>query len=382
MATLLFHLSAGGQSYQETSIPYYSETLRVAYNTEMLSLQLPEVSERGLIQQFNNLAKSDYTTLLRSMQQARKLFQLNDWLYYQLIRKTTDKLYHTQPPPARELACWFLLSQSGFDTRLAYKDDDVFVFVYTQDAVFEAPLIEDKGRNYVNLTNIHSGNNQQRALYLLDFQPNPKGHAFSFQLKLLPLLRPTVVEKQVRFPFKGKRYQIKVLADETIRQYMNDYPLIDEAAYLDIPFSPGLSGSLLPQLSKLLEGRNEWEATELLAAFTRSAFAYKEDKECFGHSKPMAAEEVFLYPFSDCEDRTALFVRLVDTLLHLPMVVIAYPGHLTVGVALPQGRPGFFRYQGRAYYICDPTGPQNSETIGQAPEGYKDSPFEIIRAYP
>ena len=36
---------------------------------------------------------------------------------------------------------------------------------------------------------------------------------------------------------------------------------------------------------------------ELLAAFTRSSFAYKEDKEYFGYSKPMVAEEVFLYPF-------------------------------------------------------------------------------------
>ncbi len=384
LAILQFQLPAAAQGYQEVSVPYYSETLRVAYNPEMLSLAEPAaVNERELVRHFNALSATDYAPLLRSLQQARKIFQLNDWLYYQLLRKALHKLYAGRSPLARELACWFLLSRSGFDTRLAFMDSEVFIFAYTQEAIFEAPLIEDRGRNFVNLTNIQRGAAaRQRALYLLDFQANPKGHAFSFKLGQLPLLRPTVIEKQLRFPFQGKWRQIDVSADETVRQYMADYPLIDEGAYLDIPLSATLSESLLPQLRKLLEGKTEWEAAALLASFTRSAFAYKEDKECFGYSKPMAAEEVFLHPYSDCEDRCALFIRLADALLQLPMAVVAYPGHLSVALALPQARPGFFRYQNKAYYICDPTGPPNSEAVGQHPEGYKDSPFEIIRSYP
>lgn len=162
---------------------------------------------------------------------------------------------------------------------------------------------------------------------------------------------------------------------------MAEYPLIDEAEYLDIPFSATLSASLFPQLEQLLAGKSEWEKAELLAAFTRSSFAYKEDKEYFGYSKPMAAEEVFLYPYSDCEDRSALYIRLAEELLGLPMIALAYPDHLTVGIALPRTKNGFVRYKGEAYYICDPTGPANSAEVGVVPAGYENAPFEVIRKY-
>ena len=95
----------------------------------------------------------------------------------------------------------------------------------------------------------------------------------------------------------------------------------------------------------------------------------------------MVAEEVFLYPYSDCEDRSALYVRLVQELLGLPMIILAYPDHLTVGVALPQTKGGFVRYKSKAYYICDPTGPANSAVVGEVPEGYEDTPFDIIKEY-
>ena len=95
----------------------------------------------------------------------------------------------------------------------------------------------------------------------------------------------------------------------------------------------------------------------------------------------MVAEEVFLYPYSDCEDRSALFIRLAEELLGLPMIVLAYPDHLTVGVALPQTKSGFVRYNSKAYYVCDPTGPVNSDAVGKIPEGYEDTPYEIIKEY-
>lgn len=378
---LIIWRTAGAQDHQETTIAFYSESLRVIYSPSILSVSKPSVNDRALVQHFQALSQTDYTPLLRSLSQARKVFQLNDWLYYKLMRKVLDQLYADRSPLEKELACWFLLSQAGYDTRLAYLGEKAFVYAYSQDAVFEAPVIEDKGRHFVNLTNIRNGGGKQQALYLLNFNPNPQGQAFSFQLDKLPLLRPVEKLVKARFLFQRQWHELDVKADETIREFMSEYPLIDEARYLDVPLSPTLSASLLPQLRQLLKGKSEWEAAEFLAAFTRSAFAYKEDKDHFGYSKPMVAEEVFLYPYSDCEDRSALYIRLAQELLRLPMIALAYPDHLTVGVALPQTRSGFIRHKGQAYYICDPTGPVDSEQVGEIPKGYEDSPFEIIRSY-
>ncbi len=370
---------APAQAYQELSVAFYAENIQISYEPEMLRLPKPTIDDKGLTRHFSALSNSGYAAVLRSLQQARKALQLNDWLYYQLMKKTLSELYAQQAEA--ELAAWFLLSQSGFDTRLAYLGEDVFVFVYTQDAIFEAPIIKDQGRSFVNLTDIRGGGNPQRALYLLEFKPNANGQAFSFKLDKLPLLRPKPQEKQLRFTLHGKIYVLNIQTDTQVKQYMAGYPLMDEGAYLDVPLSTTLAESLLPQLRKMLEGKNEWESVELLTAFTRSAFAYQEDKSYFGYNKPMVAEEVLLYPFSDCEDRCALFIRLVDKLLGLPMIVLAYPGHLSVAVALPQIKEGFVRYQGKAYYICDPTGPAESSVIGRAPEGYEQDSFEIIKHY-
>lgn len=381
MACLSAWLTAHTQDEREMIVPFYSESLRITYSPSLLSVERPSINDRALARHFHSLSQSNYTPLLRSLSQAKKMFQLNDWLYYQLMRRVLDRLYDGRSPVEKELACWFLLSQAGYDTRLAYLEDQAFVYAYTQDAVFEAPVIEDNGRQFVNLSNARNGKARQQALYLLNFQPNPQGHAFSFKLSKLPLLRPREKEARVRFSFQGQWHELNVKTDETIRDIMAEYPLIDEAEYLDIPFSATLSASLFPQLEQLLTGKSEWEKAELLAAFTRSSFAYKEDKEYFGYSKPMAAEEVFLYPYSDCEDRSALYIRLAEELLGLPMIALAYPDHLTVGIALPRTKNGFVRYKGEAYYICDPTGPANSAEVGVVPAGYENAPFEVIRKY-
>ena len=108
---------------------------------------------------------------------------------------------------------------------------------------------------------------------------------------------------------------------------------------------------------------------------------YKEDHDHFGKSKPMIADEVFHYSFSDCEDRSALFYNLVKELLDLPMIMIAYPDHLTIGVALTQQIGNPINYKGRKYYICDPTGPSNSTRIGSVPKNYERKSFEILADY-
>ncbi|MCB0550586.1 MAG: hypothetical protein KDD19_23655 [Phaeodactylibacter sp.] len=380
-AALFAWKPAGAQDYKELMIPFYSESLRITYSPSFLSPGKPAINDRALSQHFHALSKTDFAPLLRSLNQSKKLFQLNDWLYFRLMRKALGQLYAGRSNVEIELACWFLLSQAGYDTRLAYLEEEAFVYVYTQDAVFEAPVIEDNGRQYVNLTNIRAGAGKQRALYLLNFNPNINGNAFSFRLDKLPLLRPSETTLKVRFLYQNQWHELEAKADRTIRDYMAEYPLIDESQYLDVPLSTTLFESLMPQLQQLVKGKSEWEIAEILAAFTRSAFAYKEDKEYFGYSKPMVAEEVFLYPYSDCEDRSALFVRLANELLRLPMIVMAYPDHLTVGVALPQTKAGFIRYKSTAYYICDPTGPVNSPVVGEVPEGYEKAAFEVIKEY-
>ncbi len=369
-------------AYEEISVDFYSETVKLQFDNSLLTVQLAEVDEPELRRYFREMSTMNYNPLLANLQRVKRRMRLNDWLFYQLIQKTLQEAMPERPERDRVLLSWFLISRSGYDTRLAYTGEEVFLYVYTQDDIYEAPMIQDGRRNFINLTRIRQGREAQRALYLLGLQPNPSGHSFSFMLQELPLLKPELTEVELRYLYKGEWAGLTVTADATIKAYMDEYPVLSESQYLKIPFSPYLSKSLLPHMKAQLADKNEWQSTEFIAAFTRSAFEYKEDKEHFGCSKPMVAEEVFLYPYSDCEDRTALFYNLVSELLSLPMILIAYPDHLTMGVALPQSSGSSVRYKDNNYYICDPTGPIGSHEIGRVPQGYEQAAFKVIAHFP
>ncbi|MDX1941012.1 MAG: hypothetical protein SFU99_10705 [Saprospiraceae bacterium] len=364
-------------------VAFFSENLTISYNTEMLAPVCTAIDEKGIVQFYRQLEGKDYRILLDDLNHKKAELQLNDWLSYVLMRNSVKQIFQRKSLSEQELICWFLLSKMGFDTRLTYLAQRVYVYVHSADEVFEIPMIEDKGRNFVNLTNSDANApGKQEALYLLNFQAQPKGKAFSFYFKALPNLPSQVSKKLIKFKYANQPIQVEVAYDKVMVEVMEQYPLIAEREYLELPLSAALHNSLLPAFQELIKDKTPRQALELLLAFTRSSFEYKEDKEYFGKSKPMTVDEVFFYPYSDCEDRSALFYALVKEILDLPMIVVAFPDHLTVAVSLEEELPGaVISYQGRRYYICDPTGPVNSSEIGVFPKSYENSDFEIICHY-
>lgn len=382
MVTLLWLCAAvPSLAYNELLVSFYTEQVRVNYTDDFLGVPPPVISEQGLQAHYQKLAATDYPILLNSLRQAQKAFRLNDWLYHEFLEAVLFKIYGQKTAAERTLAAWLLLSKSGFDTRLTYFGEEVFLYVYTEDELFERAIIEDEERFYVGLTQVEAKKRDQ-PVYLLSFKGNPAGRPFSFELLELPELRPKLRERQVRFFYEGQWRELRVIVDANAAAYMEGYPIVEETKYLEVPFSKALSESLYPKLRQMLKGKNEWQSAELLVALTRSAFAYKEDKEQFGCSKPMIAEEVFVHPYSDCEDRVALFYQLARELLGLPMIVIAYSDHLSIAVALPEAKGGSIRFEGKNYYICDPTGPAGSQEVGLAPNGYENEAFHILKSYP
>ena len=217
--------------------------------------------------------------------------------------------------------------------------------------------------------------------YLIEYAPNPSGKPLDFQIKNFPTFQPNKISKSIRFWANGSRQFLKINLDKNIIDLMNNYPIIEEKAYVERALSPLIKASLLPQLRARMNDLNEIEKVKFLLGLTRSGFSYKEDHDHFGFNKPMIADEVLYYAFSDCEDRSALFYNLMRDLVDLPMIIVAYDDHLTIGVQLTdnQGKPLY--YQGEKYTICDPTGPNNTDKVGLYPKGYERKKYEIIGNY-
>ncbi len=365
-----------------TQIRFYSQVLPIEYDPSLIIAEKPRCNDKSIVEFYDKLNDADYQSLLTALNKHRNFLNLNDWLYYELLRNSVNKIFQNKSELQKTLTTWFLLSKSGYDTRLTYLQNEAFVYVYTQDNLFEVPMIEERGRLYINLSSLNQKSNSYASeVFMLDFMANKNGSAFSFYLDHLPKLVSDIQERTFRFNWREQSFEINAKVDLTIIELMKKYPVIDEAKYLETPLSKPLAQSILPQLQKIIKDRSDKEALEILVAFTRSAFKYKEDHDYFGKSKPMIADEVFHYPYSDCEDRSALFYNLVKSLLDLPMIMVAYPDHLTIAVALsqPVGKP--IRYNGKKYYICDPTGPSNSTEIGLVPKNYQSKSFEILASY-
>lgn len=363
-------------------VTFYTEQLTITYDDDFAPSRVNTINEQGLADFYRLMAKSPYQPLLESLQAHRERLGLNDWLYYRLMHLSVSQIFADKTDVQRELTCWFLLAKSGFDARLTYLGKKVFINVHTDDEVFVAPLITDKGRSFVNISYYFGAKSHVGvSLYLLDFIPNEKGKPFSFYMPAIPTLQSVDTMRELSFEYEGQTYRMKLLVDGAVAEMMKGYPLISEFQYMAIPMSPRTNKNIAAAFKPWLEGKTQRQKLEMLVTFSRSAFNYAEDKAVFGANKPMVAEEVFYYPQSDCEDRVALCYNLVKLLLDLPMIVIAYSDHLTLAVALPDTAGASVSYKGRQYLFCDPTGPVNSSEIGRIPKGYEHQEFEIIGHY-
>jgi hypothetical protein len=110
------------------------------------------------------------------------------------------------------------------------------------------------------------------------------------------------------------------------------------------------------QLAKIIEGKSEIEAANILLRFVQTAFKYKTDIDQFGYEKYFIPEETIYYPYSDCEDRAILYSYLVKNMLNLDTVLLDYPGHVATAINLKGSVGGdFVDFEGKRYYVADPT---------------------------
>ena len=361
---------------------FYDQKLEISVPEDFIHTRPLRIEEMALRSLFREFERRPYQTLLSDFQAEASALQLNDWLFSQLLRQGLQAIYQKPGGDALvEYSTYFLLAKSGYDVRLTYRDKLLHVNVYTTDILYEIPLIQDGNRQYANISSGVRVENMGRSMYLLDQAPQANGKVFSFLMNTWPTLLVDSEPRSVFFQYRGQTQELDVRYNPGLARLLKTYPLVDEHWYMEAPLSDALQTSLIPQLRQLLEGKTQRESLEFLVAFTRSAFAYKDDKEIFGENKPMVADELFFYPFSDCEDRSALFYALVKTLLKLPMIVIAYEDHLSIAVSAPELKGDAVTYNGQVYVFCDPTGPQNSSEIGMIPPGYEDQAFEILGSF-
>lgn len=344
-----------------------------------------KLSEPVIINFYEELKKQGFATIVENLVAYKKEHQLDDWLYYQLIRTVAGVItpkaanYHKYT-----LIKWFLLKQSGYDATISYFNNKMLFYVQTDEEVFEVPYHMKNNKQYVCL-NYHDYGEidfKKESFKEVKVEPGKSLIAFTYKITRLPEFKPeNYAVKELQFDYGQHDYHFKVLVNDQVKKIFANYPVVDYAFYFNIPLSKTTYGSLIPLLRENIKGMSQANGVDYLMRFTRYAFAFETDTKNFGKEKRLSPEQTLLYENSDCEDRAAFFFYLVKEIYDLPMIVLSYPEHITIAVQFskPVGNPIY--YKGNEYSICEATPQRLDLKLGQSIPHLKKVPFDVVYEY-
>jgi hypothetical protein len=365
---------------------FYGNPITIEFDRTAAPVFTGSLCEEAVINFNNQLNNSRLTAVAHTLLSFKEQYQLDDWVYYQLVRKTTQLLspkannYHQYT-----LYKWFLLTRSGYDASLSFKGDTLLFYVQSDENIYNIPIRTRDGKQYVCL-NYHDYGGH------IDFEKNrftevvipveAAKNSFSYKVTRLPGFNLAgYTEKDLHFKYNENEYHFKVKLNPQVKTMFANYPVVDYESYFNIPLSNETYRSLIPVMRGNLKKMSIKEGINYLMRFTRYAFLYRSDTEVFGDEKRLTPEQTLLFDQSDCEDRAALFFYLVKEIYNLPMIVLAYPEHVTIAVNLGKSKGTPVVYNGLKYYVCEPTPQKQDLRVGELPGNLKHTPYEVVYAY-
>ena len=365
---------------------FYGDTIKLQFD-QSLSVSFNEKLSDQSVKAFNDkISSSAYQPVIKTLLTYKSELKLDDWLYYQLIRKTAQKVSPKAENYQRyTLYKWFLLTRSGYDALLTIAGDSILFYVQSDENIYNIPYCMKNSKQYVCL-NYHdygSAIDFVKEKFSEVVIPVPGAHtAFSYKVTHLPHFRPgNYLEKDIRFSYNQNDYYYRVKINPDIKTIFANYPVVDYESYFNIPLSTETYKSLIPLLKKSVKGLSIKNGVDYLMRFTRYAFLFETDTKVFGTEKRLSPEQTLLYDQSDCDDRAALFFYLVKEIYDLPMIVLSFPSHVTVAVKFdkPVGKP--ILYKGEKYSVCEPTPQKTDLGVGELMPALRHTSFEIVYAY-
>lgn len=312
---------------------------------------LPDATETSASNAWKKMSENGFDIVADDCLRYKKQLVLNDWGYIELTRTLSEKFLGKDSNEA-VLMQIYLLAQSGYKVRIARKNERLVAMIPFSNALY--------GYSYLRLDG--------EKFYLMDKEKNGGSYSIFTEkfegektASLSIMSEPQFAENPTSpKTFASRRYSAATATVSTNRnliEFYNTYPVTSQwNEYAKASLSQRAKQSLYPTLRKQISGKTELESANILLNFVQTAFNYQTDQEQFGYERPLFGDEIFYYPYSDCEDRSILFSILVHDLLHLDVIMLHYPGHLATAVRFNNEVSGYyFTVNGKKYVICDPT---------------------------
>lgn len=277
---------------------------------------------------------------------------LNDYLIFELTQSYVDSKFRNHTVFSRNALKHFLLSNMGYDVRLAETEfGTALILLPFNQMVYARSFLNINDKKYFIFS--ETPLDKSESIYTC-FLPSDLLLGKTFELKL----------NNLNIPYKPYKYKINyggiTLTGEVnanIYPILYHYPQMPIGDYAKSVVNRDMRNQIVNQLKSYLKENSQKEKVEKLLHFTQFAFDYATDEEFHGFEKPYFFEEIVYYPKCDCEDRAIFYSYLLYNVAGIENHIISYPGHEATSLTIPteELKGTSYTYEGKTFYISDPT---------------------------
>ena len=344
--------------------PQYDEWMAFSFYGNELKVRLgnshkfsmPNVSGTVIANTWQTLSSTKYNNVINDCLEIRNKYSLCDWAYLNMLHELANTFASKGSNEATMLMA-YLYCQSGYKMRLGTHNNKLYMLYASKHSIYNASFY------FIDRTQFYpfSFNGRDLTICQASF---PNEQPLSLNMNELPKLGNNQSPKRELHSNRYKEANATISVNPYLIDFFKTYPSseIDNnfmtrwAMYANAPLSDEAKNTLYPTMKLAIDGVSQLEAANRILNFVQTAFDYEYDNKVWGEDRAFFADETLFYPYSDCEDRSILFSRLIRDLLGLDVVLVYYPGHLATAVHFTTDvRGDNFTYDGKKFVICDPT---------------------------
>ena len=367
------------------TINFYGKKLDFNVDNK-LRLKNTGVKENEVANYFKEMSKMSKETsdLWKQIDTYVNTMGLNEWGYFCILRSLSEAMF-SDIDNCVLFNFYMLRNEGGFKVKIARGKDSnkltLLAVIDNSKEVYSYSFFRFNEDDNTNLKyySIYGGGNANESIYTYS---NDEQNADLKQIGLdfhnalnmgqCDVKRELSIQKiddNIELPYNSAHIA-----------YLNDVPMTVFPIYFASPISIEAQKVFNEKLSEIKEEYTSVQFIDIILNFVQTAFEYKTDDQQFGYEKYFYPEEVIAYPYSDCEDRSALFAWLVTTYTDAKVIGLQYEGHLATAVYLGEDvniNGDAFSYAGKKYYVCDPT--YINASIGMTMPQFKDKMPKLVK---
>ena len=332
------------------SFKFYGRSFSIPFDVAFGQFNSAIVNQKSISTFWEEASNTNYTPIVECLLEAKADLNINDYGYYLLVQQFAKELYPTSKSQSCLIA-WFILVRSGYGVRVAFQDSEVALLLPSVQEVCDVDYLTFEGMKYYIFPKLRGTTIQTYA------QDYPSaGRTIDFTIGSPINFCGRKANRELTFDFENTPYRLNIAYDPDLIDFYKEYPSVELNTYFNAAVSVQTKESLVSALKPLIANMDELKSVNFLLRFVQTAFGYKTDNEQFGREKYFFADELFYYPYCDCEDRAVLFSYLVRELVGLKVVGLEYPDHVATAVAFTIPKTGeSLVYNKDRYLVADPT---------------------------